>query len=434
MSTTKISASILALTALVWTAGCQKQELPGAEKLGVNGVAYTPVTEPITNKVIDASVLDAGTGSTFSFDTHQAWFNFHTVSATPTTNKGTGSKREDWNLAFWNGSGLNRIILNYSVTTQAKLITSATTLTAAIGQVTQLEAANTLFNGGTFGFGDLSTFDFHKDGQFVIGTPSTAYRVYLIKTPPVQVHPDTTGSAPVNVTHWLVRVRWNNTSSPQGYYVQYQGVNRVNATTWNWVGTATEISNIPKVATRQYQFVKFGAGTGSPAIQPALSLWNLGLSAVTLKRYVNPSAGGGAYPFALKGVVLNNNPAVQVYSVRHANTAGTNAGGPGPYDPNYTWNNDPARDPANSVESQFLAFNASNINDLNFSSTNQEEIGQYWRYLDMGNYQIFVDRFFVIKLANGDVYKVKFENLTAGTTSNPVNNGIRIRYSRIATP
>lgn len=428
MRTTKISVSILGLTALALASGCQKQELPGAEKLGVDAVAYTPVTEPVTNKVINASLL----GSGVTFDTHQGWFDFRTISS---SSPGTASLREDWNLAFWNGNGLNRIILNYSVTTQAKLITSATTLTAAKDQVAQLEAANNLFNGGTFGFGDLSTFDFHKEGQFVIGTPSTAYRVYLIKTPPVQVHPDTTGGAPVNVTHWLVRVRWNNTSSPQGYYVQYQGVNRVNATTWNWVGTATEISTIPKVATRQYQFVKFGAGTtGSPTIQPVLSDWNLGLSAVTLKRYVNPSAGGGAYPFALKGVVLNNNPGVQVYSVRHPNTAGTNAGAPGPYDPNYDWDGDPARDPANSVESQFLAFNASNINDLNFSSTNQEEIGQYWRYLDMGNYRIFVDRFFVIKLPNGDVYKVKFEDLTAGTPSNPVNNGIRIRYSRIATP
>ncbi len=413
----------LALAATVVAAGCQKQELPGAEELGVHAFAYTPVTEPITDKIIDASVLGTGTGITF--DTHQAWFDFRIIS---NTNRGAASLREAWNLAFWNGSGLNRVILNYSVTTQAKLITDVTTIGEAIDfETAQLEAANNLFSGGTFGMGDLNTFDFHREGQFVIGTPTTNNQVYLIKTPPVEVHPDTTGGAPVIVDLWLAAIRWTGS----GYFLEYQGVNRVSATNWALIPSIVSYTPFAKDATHQYTFVKFGAGANSFAtIQPENADWNLGLSAVTLKRYINPSAGGGAYPFAIKGVVLNNNPGVEVYRVQ---TTGSTAGAPGPYDPNYDWDDDPALDTDNDINDDFEDFEAADIDTSKFSSTSQEEIGQYWRYLDLGNYRVFVDRFYVVKLPDGDIYKLKFEQIGTGA-STPVNNGIRIRYSRIAIP
>lgn len=412
------------IIAIVLGTGCNKNNDIATEKLPLNNytAAYTAVTEPISTKLVDASVLTPDTLTT-SFDNHQAWFDFTSVSS---TSPGKASWRQGWNLAFWNGSALNRVILNYSVTTQASLISGETDIAIAVGETAKLESAYGLITGGTLGMGDLGTFDFHRDGQFVIGTPANSNRVYLIRTPAVQTHPDTSGGAPVTVEYWLAATRWNTTTST--YYLQFRGVTRnATGTAWSFVTTATTLS-VPKSSSYQYSFVSFGKKSIVP-VQPLNSSWNLGLSAVTLKRYMN---GGGSYPFALKGVVLNNNSDVEVYRVQ--STAST-AGAPGPYDPNFSGSGstDPALNTANSIESRFLAYTSDSIQTASFSKVSQEEVGQYWRYLDLGNYRIFVDRFYVIKLANGDVYKLKFDNLTTGTTSNPVNNGIKYRYTRIAT-
>ncbi len=431
----KKQLSLLGLMALAAATGCKKNNDIADEKLSLNNrtTAYTPVSEPISTKIVDASVLDTVSGSAtggnagISFDNHQAWFDFTKISSA-TADKGRATLRSAWNLAFWNGSALNRVILNYSVTTQASLISGETQITTAIGQNAKLEAAYNLITGGTLGMGDLSTFDFHRDNQFVIGTPLPANRVYLIKTPPVQLHPDTTGTPAVTVEYWLAANRWNGGTLQ--YFLQYKPVVRTSSGTWAFLNpSATPTTlNISKNASYQYTFVNL-AKQSITTIQPQNSDWNLGLSAVTLKRYMN---GGGSYPFAVKGVVLNNNSGVKVYRVQ---STASSAGAPGPFDPNFSGSgsSDPALNSANSIESQFVAFNAADIVDANFSSTNEEEIGQYWRYLDMGNYRIFVDRFYVIKLPNGDVYKLKFDNLTTGTTSNPVNNGMKYRFTKIAT-
>ncbi|RQO74675.1 hypothetical protein DBR43_04630 [Pedobacter sp. KBW06] len=417
----KNSFYVLAWACLIFGASCKKQDNPAMDKLSLNNgaIAFTPVTEPITTRSIGPSNLSNIVSSdqvAATIDNSQAWFDF-TSSAFA-----AASKRDSWHLGFWNGNGLNRVILNYSVTTQASLITGASTLNAARANTTQMESAYGLINGGTMGMGDLNTFDFHREGQFVIGSPAATNKVYLIKTPPVQVHPDTAGVAPVSVSYWLAAVQYNGTT----YGLNYQPVTRNASGTWSFVSNNPTPVSIAKNTTHQYQFIKFGVA-GTATVQPAQSEWNLGLSAVTLKRYMST---GDAYPFALKGLVLNNNPGVSIYRVQ---TTGSTAGAPGPYDPNYTWSNDPALNSGNSIESQFAAFNSGNIDNTKFSNTSQEEIGQYWRHLDMGNYKIFVDRFYVIKLPNGDVYKFKFDNLSATSTSNPVNNGIKFKYAKIAT-
>lgn len=416
----------MAVAALIVTASCQKDQVNGPDNLdAANLVAYTPVTETPTTKAINASVL----GDNFSsFDAQQAWFDFTTIS---TTAQGHASNRNAWHLGFYSQSGTINVngtasnllaYLNYTVNTQGKLIEDVTTVDAAIGETSQLEGALTLFDGGTFGMGDLSTFDFHREGEFVIGTPVSTSRVYLIRTSEaVQIHPDST----TTTRFWLVSVRWTGSA----YNVQYQAAQRTAANNWSLDGALSPVTPIAKSTDYQSRFLNFTTGI-TDAIQPQVSDWNLGLSAVVLKRYVNADYGGGAYPFALKGVVLNNNPAVQVYRVQ---TTGSTAGAPGPYDPNYTWQNDPALDNSNDITTQFDDFVAADINDSLFSGDSQEEIGQYYRYLDMGNYNVFVDRFYVIKLQNGDVYKLRF--LPLGTTGNSsaVNNGIQIKYAKIAT-
>ncbi|WP_437922162.1 hypothetical protein [Sphingobacterium sp. LRF_L2] len=420
--TTAIAISLIA-------SSCQKEQISSDQLLKVNATAYTAVTETPTTKAINASVLSGFT----SFDSQQAWFDFTTVSS---TDKGKASARNAWHLGFYsqednfpvNGTASNLLAyLNYSVNTQAKQINNISSL--ANGALTpaiqnQLNAAVALFDGGTFNMGDLSTFDFHREGQFVIGTPSNNFRFYLIRTAEaVQVHPED----PATTNFVIAAIRWTGSA----YAVSYRPVNQ-SGTTWAWANLANPAvnANISKNSNRQSVFLNFTTGA-TDTIQPLINDWNLGLSAVILKRYINPDFGGGAYPFAIKGVVLNNNPAVKVYRVQ-TTTAADSAGATGPYDPNYNWQNDPALATANDITTQFDNFNAANIDDTKFSGNSQEEIGQYYRYLDMGNYKVFVDRFYVIKLQNGAVYKLRFQQLGGGS-STPVNNGIQIKYAKIAT-
>ncbi|MCW3467018.1 HmuY family protein [Chitinophaga nivalis] len=409
------------LVALVAGTACNKQNDLDSAKLSLNNrtAAYTPVTEPITTRTIGpANLSNIVPGATPDLDNSQAWFDF-TSSA-----NAKASKKDAWTLGFWDGTGLSRVILNYSVKTQAVHLAGRTTITGSVGSTAQLTAAYDSINGGFANMGAISTFDLHRDGQFVIGTPTTTNKVYLMKVPPVQVHPDTS-AAPVTVEYFLVEVN----ATATGYGVRYRPITPPSSGGWVFPGSAISAVGVTKNNTHQYQFVKLGAGL-VPVVQPAIADWNLGLSSVTLRRYI--SGGTDSYAFPLKGVVLNNNTGVQVYRVQ---TTASTAGSPGPFDPNFSGSgsSDPALNVANSIESQFLSFNAANIDDAKFSLASQEEIGQYWRNLDMGNYRIFVDRFYVIKLANGNVYKLKFDNLTTSSTSNPVNNGIKYRYTRIAS-
>lgn len=407
-------------------ASCQKDQAQGPDGLHVNGLAYTAVTETPTTKAINASVLDGFT----SFDEQQAWFDFTTVG-TGVGEKGKVSNRTAWHLGFYsqngtfpvNGTASNLLAyLNYTVNTQGKQLTSISNLIVPVSSTAQTEISNAItnfFNGGTFGMGDLSTFDFHREGQFVIGTPGSSDRFYLIRTAnSVQVHPDSATTTNL----FVVSVRWTGSA----YQISHRALNTAGTA---WLPAAAANRTIAKSSDYQSRFLNFTTGI-TDAIQPELSDWNLGLSAVVLKRYINPTAGGGAYPFALKGVVLNNNPAVKVYRVQ---TTGSTAGAPGPFDPNYTWQNDPALATANDITTQFDNFVAANIDDTKFSGNSQEEIGQYYRYLDMGNYNVFVDRFYIIKLQNGDVYKLRFLPLGVAGSSSPVNNGIQIKYAKIAT-
>lgn len=427
---------IAAATLMVATS-CQKDQPNGLDGLNINGLAYTPVTETPTTKAINASTLTATDGATVSFDTHQAWFDFTKVS---TSAKGRATPRSAWHLGFYsqngtfpvNGTASNLLAyLNYTVNTQAKLINSITNLSnpLPIGAPNELNnAVNNFFNGGTFGMGDLSTFDFHREGQFVIGTPNNTARSYLIRTADaVQVHPDD----PTMTNFVIVSVSWTGSA----YAVSYRPISQ-SGTNWNWPSGSTVTSvSIGKNTSYQSRFLIFNSNattTLTDAIQPALSTWNLGLSAVVLKRYINPAAGGGAYPFTVKGVVLNNNPAVKVYRIQ-TTTSADSAGATGPFDPNYNWQNDPALSTAKDISTQFDSFVAANIDDSKFSGNSQEEIGQYYRYLDMGNYRVFVDRFYVIKLQNGDVYKLRFLPLSTTGNSSAVNNGIQIKYAKIAT-
>lgn len=417
-----ISALAVALT----VTSCQKDQISSQGGLNINGLAYTAVTEAPTTKAINGSVLNGFT----SFDNQQAWFDFTKVS---TGQKGVASNRTAWHLGFYsqngnfpiNGTPGNQLAyLNYTVNTQAKQLSSITNISSALSSTTKTEitnAVNNFFNGGTFGMGDLSTFDFHREGQFVIGTPSTSDRFYLIRTADaVQVHPDSTATTNL----FVVTIR----AVGSDYHVAQRALN-TSATAW--VGPAVTRDPITKNSNYQSRFLSLTNGI-TDAIQPELSKWNLGLSAVVLKRYINPAAGGGAYPFALKGVVLNNNPAVKVYRVQ-TTTSADSAGAAGPFDPNYNWQNDPALSTAKDITTQFDSFVAANINDSKFSGNSQEEIGQYYRYLDMGNYRVFVDRFYVIKLQNGDVYKLRFLPLSSTGNSSAVNNGIQIKYAKIAT-
>ncbi len=420
----KIIFGMAMLVAMI-ASSCQKDLLQNPNNSTIHTVVYNPVNEPSKVKAINASVFNKFE----SFDKNQTWFDFTTVSPQA---QGQSSNRDAWHLGFYsqpgnitvNGISSNLLVyLNYSVKTQGMLIEGATSLGSAMEQQSKLEGAFTLMNAGTFGMGDLSTFDFHREGQFVIGSPIVRpSSVYLIRTAgAVQVHPDN----PTTTNLFLVAVEATN----DAYTLFYQGLTRKNANEWGLINQEANKLNIPKSKDYQSRFVNFSSGEISDDIQPKLNEWNLGLSAVFLKRYLNPNFGGGAYAFAVKGVVLNNNPKVQIYRVQSTES---NAGAPGPFDPNYTWQNDPALDDKNDITVDFDNYVAANIDDSKFSSNSQEEIGQYFRSLDLGKYRVFVDRFYVIKLQNGDVYKLRFLPLGEGNSS-AVNDGIQIKYEKIAT-
>ncbi|GAB3429371.1 hypothetical protein [Niabella aquatica] len=418
---------ILGLAALVLGAGCNKNNDLQNEKLSLNQrtTAYTHI-----NDTWHTGYVNNGTITSFDPNSHQAWFNFHTIDSSA---KGFKSDRDSWHLGFWNGAGFNRVILNYSAAVNAKSIPGETDLNDARLNTTEMDIAYDSLTGGAIGTGAVSTYDYHHEGEFVIGTPDVTDSVYLVKTPVIQVHPDTLGTPPVNVDLWLVAVKWNTGGST--YDIEYRPVVKSGS---SWVFTGSAISeSISKSSSYQYSGLKFGTA-GSLDFQPVNSLWNLGLSAVTLKRYFNPafvpSIGYDSYAYSIKGVVLNNNSGVEVYTVKN-----TSGGAPGPYDPIHPAG--PSTDPAISTsnESRFINYNVDSLTTNNppFSGATQEEIGQYWRYLDMGKYQIFLDRFFLIKTGNA-VYKLKFDNLDApyynsADNKNGVDYGIRYRFKKIAT-
>lgn len=377
---------------------------------------YNPVSESLKDKSILLQDIKGEKGIN-NFDNSQAWFQL-------AGNKLNVSSNTTWSLGFWNGTG-SRVILNYTVKTQAVEITGYNSITDILntGQVAIDNALNNYINGGVMGFGDLNTFDFHSENQFVIGDPGNNGKFYLIKQPNVQLHPDVDDpdapSSSVEASEFLIHVKTTAT----GYAITYQPL-EVNPSDESWIGLGAPIviNNIVKDNSYQYNFVAFDSAD-LVKVQPKSSDWELALSAVIKKNYMS---NGDAYAFVTKGFVLNNNKDVSVYKVQ---STASNAGAPGSYDPNFNWQNDPALDPSNSIDAQFTSFDYSQIDDSKFSSDTQEEIGQYWRNLNMGQYRIFVDRFYVVKLKNGDVYKLKFVNPQGG---NSINNGIKFQYQKIA--
>lgn len=376
---------------------------------------YLPVTEALTSK----SILSSNFSDTDSnFDNSQIWFQL-------AGNKLSVSNNSKWSLGFWNGTE-NRVILNYSVKTQAVEIKGHSNITNVIlnGQADLNNAIDNKIDGGIMGFGDLSTFDFHSEKQFVIGDPGSNGKIYLVKQPSIQIHPDVNDpdapSSTVTTENFLIYVKTTST----GYSLTYQALAKNQFGEWEKLNSEKVVNNISKSNNYQYSFASFEEST-PVIIQPTNQDWELALSAVLKKNYMSD---GNAYGFVTKGFVLNNNKDISIYRVQ---STASDAGAPGSYDPNFNWQNDPALDPTNSIDAQFTAFNYSNIEDSKFSKDTQEEIGQYWRTLSMGQYKIFVDRFYVIKLKNGDVYKLKFVNLS-NSSSNSVNDGIKFQYQKIA--
>lgn len=380
---------------------------------------YNPVSESLKDKSILLNDINKnldGTTNNNNFDNSQAWFQL-------AGNKLNVSSNTTWSLGFWNGTG-SRVILNYTVKTQAVEITGYNSITDILnrGQVAIDNALNNYINGGVMGFGDLNTFDFHSENQFVIGDPGNNGKFYLIKQPNVQLHPDVDDpdapSSSVEASEFLIHVK----TTTNGYTLTSQALKDNELGNKIALGSEINIPNIAKDNSYQYNFVAFNSAD-LVKVQPKSSDWELALSAVIKKNYMS---NGDAYAFVTKGFVLNNNKDVSVYKVQ---STASNAGAPGSYDPNFNWQNDPALDPSNSIDAQFTSFDYSQIDDSKFSSDTQEEIGQYWRNLNMGQYRIFVDRFYVVKLKNGDVYKLKFVNPQGG---NSINNGIKFQYQKIA--
>ncbi|MBD1365977.1 HmuY family protein [Mucilaginibacter sp. ZT4R22] len=312
--------------------------------------AGSPVVIGSTSKLVLSFSSITSTGSALTLEGGEGGSAaVNSVYVDLSANYQTSVKRNSWDLGFYSGTDF-RVILNN--TTAASVVavnkTDINAVSASDITITDLQLG---FGLGTFNIYDDVNGDLTKTAIPAVSATDGDNKVYVIN----RIGGSGTTAAAADLEK--IRVLRNAT----GYTLQYA---KLNETTFKTI-------TIAKDPTHNYSFINFDSGT-SVNVEPAKDRWDFtwGYSIYYT----------GTTPYAFSDLVFTNYlGGTQVAEV--LTTAFT-------YD----------------------AFAEANIGAVTFSPS-RNTIGSGWR-ATTGTVGVKTDRFYVVKDAAGNVYKLKFVSFT----------------------
>ncbi|QHV98586.1 HmuY family protein [Spirosoma endbachense] len=316
--------------------------------------AASPVLVGTTKQLKVKFTSIVSTGTTLTLDGGTGGSSaLNAVFADLSNNAATSVKRASWDLGFYSGADF-RVILNN--------LTGASAAVLAKNDLTQVTAADTVGLALTLGFDpaglkliDDVSGDITKTVIPSISATDTDNKVYIINR-------GTGGAIPAK--GWVkIRVIRNGTT---GYTLQYAGIKE----------TTFKTVSIPKDNAYNFKYASFDTGA-LVDVEPAKARWDIEWTGAIYKT----SDGTNDIPYYFSDqVYINFLGGVTAAEVLTSTVS---------YD----------------------AYGESNIATTAFKS-DKHVIGANWR-ATTGTIGVKTDRFYVIKDAAGNVYKLKFVSFTS---------------------
>jgi HmuY protein len=300
---------------------------------------------------------------------NQVWFDLGTETEILT-------KRTDWDLAFYSGNAF-KVVLNSSIMMAAAKIPNANDIDAVTeanvsSLKTQVQVAN--FNPANVAYIDDVNGNFPSGYTAIeeVKTVDSENAVYLVNmgkeiysgsvpTGSVTTGGDSRGWMKVQVTR----------TANGGYKVKYAELN----------STSHRELIINKNSAYNYNFVSL-KNDKEVIIQPEKKKWDICFTVFT-----NTITGAGSYIYA-DFVTINNVGGAGAYEVIvSATTSGVEA---------------------------YNSFKTSDIDQSKFIYNDQRIIGANWRNpVGVNGLEVYGDRFYVVKDAEGYYFKLRFTRLTS---------------------
>jgi len=269
----------------------------------------------------------------------------------------TKRRRDSWDLGFYAGDQF-RVVLNGSLYMAAKVLeeTNIDAVTSASVSAFQNQVAVGTFDPTNINYIDAPVGDITQTAIAEISTVDAENKVYLVN---LGYHIGTDAPLPGSVAiagnprGWKkIRILRNES----GYVLQYADLNST---------THQEIA-ISKDEAYNFSFFSFNTNNVVP-VEPEKTKWDLNFTVFT-----NEIVGSGSYGYS-DFVVNNLKAGVKVYEVNTSSFA-------------------------------YSAFSLANVSEASFLD-DQRVIGADWRNVFTGS--AFTDRFFVLKDADGNFYKIR---------------------------
>ncbi|UOU98021.1 HmuY family protein [Chryseobacterium daecheongense] len=322
--------------------------------------------DPVSIAPTDGEVVNPDVGG--ATQPNQVWIDLG-------TNTQILTKRTDWDLAFYSGSAF-KVMLNSSImmaagkipnVTDIDLVTEANVATLKDEvQVANFNPANVVYiddvNGnfpsGYTAIGEIKVND-AENAVYLVNMGKEIY-TGTVATGSVATGGDSRGWMKVQVVR-----------SGDGYKVKYANLN----------DTTHKELTITKNTAYNYNFVSL-KNNKEVLVQPERKKWDISFTVFT-----NTITGAGSYIYA-DFVTINN------------------LGGAGAYEVKVTA-------PASGVEA-YNNFKASDIDQSKLIYNDQRVIGSNWRNpVGVNGLEVYGDRFYIIKDAEGYYFKLRFTRLTS---------------------
>lgn len=279
-------------------------------------------------------------------------------------NRQTAVNRTKWDLGFYTGAEF-RVIINSSVTMMARAIdkTDLNAVTAAdtVGFKDEMVIGPNASSAGMAWIDDPAG-DLTKTAIASVSATASENKVYIINRG--EANPPNDPSAPTTSRGWKkIRVLRNGT----GYTLQYADI------------SATTFQEMQITKDDQYLFKYINFDNTAGVIEPDKGRWDIAWTGFTN----STNFGNGFIPYYFQDVILQNRNGVETAELLTANVG------------------------------SYENFTAANLNGLVYS-TSQLGIGTKWRSGGgpSSSPSIRSDRFYVVKDAGGNFYKLRFTALT----------------------
>lgn len=279
------------------------------------------------------------------------------------TDKQTSASRASWDLGFYSGADF-RVILNHTLGAAAIALTKTDLNTVTAADTTGLVTDATLALG--LGLGHFANLD-PVDGTastYLAGTVIQAVSATDADNKVYIVNRGAAGLIPATENRGWEKIRVLRNGN--GYTLQYAKINE----------TTFKTLTVTKDAAFNFKYVSFV--TGAATVEPEKAAWDIQWTLSTYK-------ANALTPYTYSDFVLIN----FVGGVTAAEVLTT--------------------------ASTYADFKEANLSSITFLGT-REVIGSNWRVTSPTPAGVKTDRFYVVKDATGNVYKLRFVSFTSTDT------------------